>query len=245
METADDPLPTDPRERTLAFWQAHRAGMDALVIEGDDRKAEALFRRALALDPKHEDARYYLAASLVSQERIDEALEHLRELARISPMSHRAFKRWGTLEARIARSPAELAEASRALERALELNQEETGSLLVLGELALMLGDPELAEQRLEWACRSNPRAAGGFFLRGYTAWKRGDAKAAAGLLGEAREALGPEWKPAGTVAEGDTERKMHEEETPLARFWRAWDGEPDPETAYAALDDHLRRFRS
>ncbi|HLE83090.1 MAG TPA: FG-GAP-like repeat-containing protein [Thermoanaerobaculia bacterium] len=243
-ETAEDPLPTDPRERTLAFWRAHRAGMDAIKKEGDPGKAEGHFRRALALDPAHEDARYYLAAALVARGETPEALEHLRELARRSPRSHRAFKRWGTLEALAATSPAELEEASRALERALELNQEETGSLLVLGELALMQGEPALAAQRLEWACRTNPKAVGGFFLRGYVAWKNGDAKAAAALLDQTRQALGPEWKPQGMVSEGDTTRTMHEDETPLARFWRAWDGQPDPDSAFAALDDFLTRFQ-
>jgi tetratricopeptide (TPR) repeat protein len=238
-----EPLPEDPKERTLAFWRAHRAGMDAIKKEGDSGKAEGHFRRALALDPAHEDARYYLAAALVAQGETPEALKHLRELARRSPRSHRAFKRWGTLEALAATSPAELEEAARALERALELNQEETGSLLVLGEVALMQGDPALAAQRLEWACRTNPKAVGGFFLRGYVAWKQGDPKAAAALLDQTRQALGPEWKPQGMVSEGDTTRTMHEDETPLARFWRAWDGQPDPETAYAALDEFLIQF--
>ncbi|HSL81789.1 MAG TPA: hypothetical protein VLF66_03380, partial [Thermoanaerobaculia bacterium] len=120
----------------------------------------------------------------------------------------------------------------------------ETGSLLVLGEVALLQGDTATAEQRLAWACATNPRAVGGFFLRGYAAWKRGDHQGAVALLHQARDALGPEWKPEGMVSEGDTTRKMHEEQSPLARFWRAWDGQTDPDTAYAALDDHLRRFR-
>jgi tetratricopeptide (TPR) repeat protein len=219
--------------------------MDAIKKEGDPGKAEGHFRRALALDPAHEDARYYLAAALVAQGEIPEALEHLRDLARRSPRSHRAFKRWGTLEALAATSPAELEEAARALERALELNQEETGSLLVLGELALMQGDPALAAQRLEWACRTNPKAVGGFFLRGYVAWKEGDAAAARSLLRQARTALGPDWVPAGAVAEGDTKETMHEEASPLARFWKTWNGDPDPEAAYATLDEHLTRFRT
>ena len=36
----------------------------------------------------------------------------------------------------------------------------------------------------------------------------------------------------------------MHVEQTPLARVWKRWNGEPDPEAAYATLDEHLRRFR-
>ncbi len=239
--SAVSPVPDDPKQRTLLFWQTERAAMDAIKREHDLPKAAGLFRRALALDPKHEDSHYYLAACLAAQGKTDEALEHLRELARIDPQSHRAFKRWGTLEAAMARTPAELEEASRALERALELNQEETGTLLVLGEVALMQGKPDLARQRLAWATTTNPKAVGGFYLRGYLAWKAGDAKAAAGLLRQARAALGPEWKPAGAAAEGDVQQTMHVEETPLARFWNAWNGEADPAAAYAPLDAYLR----
>ncbi len=235
-------VPDDPKARTLLFWRTERAAMDAIKRENDLPKATRLFRQALALDPKHEDSHYYLAACLAAQGQTDEALKHLRELARIDPQSHRAYKRWGTLEAEMARTPAELEEASRALEKALALNQEETGTLLVLGQVALMQGKPDLARQRLEWATTTNPKATGGFFLRGYIAWKRGDTKAAADLLRQARSALGPEWKPAGVTAEGDVQKTMHVEETPLARFWKAWDGEPDPAAAYAPLDAYLRR---
>ncbi len=170
-------VPDDPKERTLLFWRTERAAMDAVKREADLPKATRLFREALVLDPEHEDSHYYLAACLAAQGETDEALEHLRELARIDPQSHRAFKRWGTLEAGLARTPAELAEASRALEKALALNQEETGTLLVLGEVALMQGKPDLARQRLEWATTTNPKAVGGFYLRGYIAWKRGDCE--------------------------------------------------------------------
>ncbi len=238
-------VPDDPKARTLLFWRTERAAMDAIKQENDIPKATRLFREALALDPKHEDSHYYLAACLAAQGETDEALEHLRELARIDPQSHRAFKRWGTLEAEMARTPAELDEASRALEKALALNQEETGTLLVLGQVALMQGKTDLARQRLEWATTTNPKAVGGFYLRGYIAWKKGDAKAAADLLRQARTALGPEWKPAGVTAEGDVQKTMHVEETPLARFWKAWNGEPDPASAYEGLEEFLTHLQA
>ena len=34
--------------------------------------------------------------------------------------------------------------------------------------------------------------------------------------------------------------RTMHEETTPLARFWRGWDGSVDPAASFAALDQFL-----
>lgn len=227
------------RDRIRAFWETHRAAIKARV-DGDYQRAAELFRQALALDPGHEDARYSIGVSLAELGDIEGALVELAELQRINPQSLRAFKQWGTLRASNARGPEDLAAAHQALERALAINPEETGALLVLGEVALLEGDDELAEQRLEWACRTNPRAVGGFFLRAYVAWTRGDEEASRELLVKARAARGEEWKPEGAVAEGDTARRVHREESPLASYWRGWDGESTGEEAFGELARRL-----
>jgi tetratricopeptide (TPR) repeat protein len=232
--------PAGDRQRLVAFWEKQRAAMDAVKRQGDCDRAVPLFREALALDPGHEDARYYLANCLAEQGDPEAALAELAALLEVAPRSHRGLKRWGTLKAATAGSRAELEQAREALERALEVNQEETGTLLVLGEVALMEGEPELAEQRLEWACSTNPKAVGGFFLRGYLAWKAGDGGEARAMLRRAREALGPDWVPEGAVAEGDVQAKQHRDESPLAVFWERWDGTPEPAPAYRALDAYL-----
>ncbi len=245
--SADGPAPAakaapfaDDKERLVEFWSTQRAAMDALKRDGDVPRATELLRAALELNPAHGDSRYYLANCLAVEGQTDEALEHLDRLRRNQPLSHRAHKQWGVLRALTAAGPADLDAARRSLERALEINQEETGSLLVLGEIALLQGDPDLADQRLEWACRTNPKAIGGFFLRGYLAWKRGDAGAAKALLATAQAARGEAWKPEGAVAEGDVASRMHREQTPLTGFWEAWDGTPDPAAAFRALDARL-----
>ncbi len=230
----------DERERVLAFWEKHRAGVKVLKIEGDVERASELFRQALEYDPSHEDALYYLGNCLLAMGRTQEGLAQLKKLQEINPLSLRAFKQWGAWRALTARSPEDLAAAERSLERALEINKEETGALLVLGEMALMRGDSEEADQRFEWACRTNPQAVGGFYLRGYLAWKRGDGEAVTKHLDAARAARGPEWKPEGSVAEGDVERKVHREETPLARFWRGWDAASEGAEAFVELERFL-----
>ncbi|MDX1644033.1 MAG: FG-GAP-like repeat-containing protein [Thermoanaerobaculia bacterium] len=247
-EAADaGPLPVgqlDERERTLAFWETQRAAMDAMKRDGDVERAAALFRRALALDPSHEDARYYLAACLAIQGEFDAALGQLDTLRRQAPMSHRAHKQWGVLRAMTATSWAQLEAARAALERALEVNAEETGALLVLGEIDLLEGNLEQADQRLEWACQTNPKAVGGFFLRAAIARERGDLGAARRLLERAAAARGEEWKPEGTVAEGDVARAMHREVSPLSRFWEGWDGGVEPQSALGPLSRHLAAVR-
>ncbi len=230
----------DDRERLVRFWSTQRAAMDALKRDADVPRATVLLRAALELNPAHGDSRYYLANCLAIQGQTGEALAQLDRLRADQPMSHRGHKQWGVLRALTATSPADLDAARAALERALEINQEETGSLLVLGEIALLQGDLALADQRLEWACRTNPRAVGGFFLRAYLAWKRGESDAAIALLETAHAARGEAWKPEGAVAEGDVTSRMHREQTPLTGFWEAWDGTPDPAAAFRALDRRL-----
>jgi tetratricopeptide (TPR) repeat protein len=228
------------REQVVEFWNKQRAGMDAVKKEGDLPKAIGLFRQALALNPEHEDSRYYLANCLAAQGDLEGAMAELDTMRRLSPGSHRAHKQWGVLRAVTAESDSELEAADQALERALEINQEATGSLLVLGEIALMQGDRARADERLAQATRTNPKAVGGFFLRGYMAWKDGESADAVRHLEAAQAARGEEWKPEGTVAEGDVASRMHREVTPLSLYWESWDGAPDPQTAFAGLDSYL-----
>jgi tetratricopeptide (TPR) repeat protein len=229
------------KQRLVEFWNKQRAAMHAMKVERDNSRAATLFRQALALDPAHEDSLYYLAACLASQGQTDAALAQLAELKRINPQGRRAFAQWGTLRAVTAKSAAELREAEISLARAHAINPEETGALLVLGEVALLRGDTAMAEERLAAACRTNPKAAGGFFLRGYLAWQRGNAAAATRFLEETRVALGKDWQPKGATSEGDVKQKQHAEVTPLARFWENWDGISGPEHAFPKLESYLK----
>jgi tetratricopeptide (TPR) repeat protein len=203
-------------------------------------KAITLFREALALNPNHEDSHYYLGLCLASQSDPDAALAELDTLKRINPQSHRAWQQWGVLRATFAKTADDLAAAEHSLERAHALNPEETGALLVLGEISLLRDDSAKASERLEAACRTNPRAVGGFFLRGYLAWKSGNEAGARKFLDEARTALGKDWQPKGTTSEGDVKQKQHVESTPLTRYWEAWDGASDPVRSFAKLDLRL-----
>ncbi|MFQ5350055.1 MAG: FG-GAP-like repeat-containing protein [Thermoanaerobaculia bacterium] len=229
------------RERLIAFWAAQRAAMDAFKFDADCERAVPLFREALSYDPTHEDSLYYLANCLASLGDPEAALAELDTMRTASPMSHRAQMQWGVLRAIHARGEEDLVAAKAALSRALEINREETGSLLALGEIALLRGDLETAEDHLSRATYTNPRAVGGFFLRGYMAWKRGDRAAADRLLETAQAARGPDWKPEGTTAEGDVEGRQHREQTPLSRFWESWDGTIDAGRVFAELDARLQ----
>jgi tetratricopeptide (TPR) repeat protein len=226
------------------FWQTQHAAMDAMKREGNCDKAVPLFRDALVFNPAHEDSHYYLANCLVALGEIPAAIAELDVLARINPQNHRAFQRRGELLAASASSKGQLELARRALNAAIRLNSEETGTLLLLGQVALAQGDVALADQNFTHACQANPRAANGWFLRGYIAWKRRDSRQALAMLAAAHNARGPDWKPAGSALEGDVRHRMYSESGFLTVFEREWDGSPDPTRAYKPLDAYLHRFR-
>ncbi len=222
------------RQQILDFWAAQRAAMDAMKRDGDCEQAVDLFRQALALDPAHADSRYYLANCLAVLEQSELALAELGKMREQHPDSHRAHKRWAVLRAQMATATEDLQQAVRATQRALQINQEETGSLQLLAELSLMIGDAAAAEQHLEHLLQTNDRSVGALFLSAYLAWSQGDGHQ--DLLEEVRQARGPDWKPEGAVAEGDVAVQMHSDETPLARFWESWDGKADVAPVFRRL---------
>ena len=225
------------REETVEFWSHERAGMDAMKREGEIGKAAEQFRAALAFNPNHEDSLYYLANCLVAQDDVAGALAQLRRLAEINPMSHRAWQRTGVLLA----ATHDLAGAEEALSRAARINPEETGTLLLLAEVALARRDLALADHRLELALRTNGRAVGALYLRAYIAARNRNLPESTRLLERAQAARGPDWKPKGSVAEGDVRRRMFQDAGFLAPYWEQWDGTPNPERAFVPLERGVR----
>lgn len=243
---ASAPQPAAPLSQAalVQFWQKQHAAMDAMKRERNCAKASHLFREALALNPRHEDSHYYLANCLAALGEIPAAIAELDALIGINPQNHRAFQRKGELLAASATSRRQLDSARQTLLAAQRLNSEETGTLVLLGEVALAQGDFASASKDFSNTCQANPRAVNAWFLRGYLAWKEGDARRAAALLAAARAARGPDWKPSGAVLEGDVRRRMYGESGFLTAFAQQWDGSPNPAQAYAPLEGFLRRMR-
>jgi tetratricopeptide (TPR) repeat protein len=227
--------------QVVEFWAKQHLAMDALKRENNIPKAASLFRETVALNPAHEDSRYYLANCLYAEGDTAGALEQLNALIRINPQSHRGYQRKGLLLATSANNLIQLSDAEESVRKAQALNPEETGTLLLLSEIALMKGDAAHAQQQLDLACRTNPKTVGGYFLRGYLAWKNNDLRQARDLLVAARNARGKDWKPLGTVAEGDVRARMHTEGSILSSIWDNWNGNTDPEATYSQADRAIK----
>ncbi|GIU78581.1 MAG: hypothetical protein KatS3mg005_1819 [Bryobacteraceae bacterium] len=232
------------RERQLRFWEAHHEGMNLWKQARDAGAAAAKFRQALAYDPLHEDARYYLASALAASGDARGALEELAILARQNPMSQRAFSRRAFLRAAEAKTRGAMLEALRDAERAHGINPEETGALLLLGEIELLLGRGDAARRHLERVVLSNPRSEAAHFGLAWLAQQRGGGPAVQKHLGAVKAARGPEWKPKQSTAEGDTARRFHEEGSLLKAESDAWDGAAPPAAAFAGLERRRSALR-
>jgi len=247
------------KNRIRQFWSAYRAAR-ALMLEGRWEAAVTQYHRALALDPRHEDSLYNMANCHFELDQFEQALVALERLVEVNPLSHRGYLQTGIVRACPQAGPAfDLAAAEEALLRAFEINKEETGALLRLGEVALVKGDEPRAFKLLALANRSNFRAVEGYYLRAYLRWKESRLDESRELLAAALEQIMKPVVRAEVPGEGDT-RPDHRLPPPTAAekslikpLWsglaeRHADGNFEPEeqaTEFARLDAYLTELRA
>jgi tetratricopeptide (TPR) repeat protein len=151
--------------------------------------------------------------------RYDAAHSAWTRLVQVNPGSARAHSRLGDLYSCMdPGAPRDLAKAEAEFRRALELNREETGPLLRLGEVALMRGNLAGAVSHLDAVLGSHSRSVEAHFLKGYVAWKQAQPDSAAALFREA-VALARSAPPIQALpGEGDTKRGLAPALAPTSR---------------------------
>ena len=158
------------------FWSRYREATTARV-EGRSEVARQAYAQALSLSPRHEDALYYLGNMELDLGNYAGAERAWQQLVQVNPGSARAHSRLGDLYAcPDSGAPWDLKRAEREFARASEINREETGPLLRLGEVAVLRGDWSGALHYFDAVIGSHHRSVEAHFLKGYVAWKRGQA---------------------------------------------------------------------
>jgi Tfp pilus assembly protein PilF len=191
------------------FWEIYR-GATGERMAGRIGAARDAYRRALELNPQHEDALYYLGNMELELGHYDEAHSAWARLVQLNPGSARTHSRLGDLYACMdPGAPRDLAKAEAEFRRALELNREETGPLLRLGEIALMRGNLAGTISRLDAVIGSHSRSVEAHFLKGYVAWKRAQPDSAAALFREAVSLARSAPPIQALPGEGDTKRGL------------------------------------
>ncbi len=203
-DPAASAVPNEQRQRVLLFWQRLGAATDARIA-GEGARARDLYLEALRLDPGHEDSLYYLGQCHRQLGASLEARRSFERLVEVNPASARGHLALGALLASSdPGEPLDLGGAESHLRRAHEINGEETGAMLRLGEVLIVRGRSEEARTWLEAAARTNPKSVEAPFLLGYLSWKAGDARGAHALLGRAVRAARSDAPTKGVLGEGD-----------------------------------------
>jgi tetratricopeptide (TPR) repeat protein len=192
------------REAVRRFWSAMNAAT-ALRTRGDCAAALSSYRRALAIDPRHEDALYYLGQCAQTRGEDAIAREAFDRLITVNPSSARGHLALGSLLASPAPDrPLALDAAEREFQRAHAINGEETGPVLRLGEIALVRGDEAQARRWLESALRTNPKCVEAAFLLGFLRFRARDLDGARQEVARAVRADAADAPVHGVLSEGD-----------------------------------------
>ncbi|MFQ5568752.1 MAG: tetratricopeptide repeat protein [Rhodothermales bacterium] len=198
-----DTLTSARKENVRRFWATYRRATDHRM-DGRMEAAADAYREALTLNEAHEDALYYLGNVLLELGHFENARQAWERLVHLNPTSARGHAQLGNVHfcpEQEALFDLEAAEAAFA--RALEINKEETGPLLRLGQVTLVQGDLSKAQDFFDAVTGSNHRSVDAFYLKGYIAWKRGATRQASTLLAQAVRLTQPETPPEGVPGEG------------------------------------------
>ena len=177
-ENANDQARIQEKERIVRFWELHREAGRRRVA-GDIQEAIDLYEAALRLDSTHEDALYYLANAYLETDRPRPAAQALDRLIKAHPESARGLNRRGELRLCYDEAQLDTQAAAADFERALAINQEETGPMLRLAQVALLKGEPDNARQWLEAIIGTHASSIEAHFLLGLIDWRSGNTEAA------------------------------------------------------------------
>ncbi|NOZ07351.1 MAG: tetratricopeptide repeat protein [FCB group bacterium] len=163
------------REKIRQFWDFYRKATD-FRLNGDWRSAASVYRQALELEPEHKDALYYSGNVLFELGEFDKAARAWRKLTQVNPLSKRAHVQLGTLySCGVPDAPLELEKAEAEFKKSLEINKEESGTLLKLGGVYILMGKLDTAKKYLETALKINFKSVEAAYLLGYVNWRTAD----------------------------------------------------------------------
>lgn len=204
QDSSREAVASDPRrEAVRAFWEKLHAATGARMRR-DCAAAAALYEQALALDPRHEDALYYLGQCRRELADPVAARTAFERLVAVNPQSARGQLALGALLASPdPAEPMDLAPAEAHLRRAHAINGEETGPVVRLGEVLLVSGRAGEAREWFEAALRTNPKSVEAAFLAGFVAWDGGSGDVAR-LARRVRAAATIDAPVKGVLSEGD-----------------------------------------
>jgi tetratricopeptide (TPR) repeat protein len=252
VDTASNPskrvtFGTD-RAKVQEFWSLYRKAT-AERIAGNVTASADTYARALDVNPDHEDVLYYYGSMRWSLGDFASAERSWRHLLEVNASSARTHSQLGRLHSCLdAGAPFNLDSAEAHLRRAHEINKEESGPLVRLGEVRLLRGDLTSADEFFQKVLVTHTQSAPAHFYRGYIAWRRHEFDRARAEFTKSVNATAMV-RAAPAPGEGDTKKGT----TPLrddgdrCLQLRSLSEKPKPgdvDVRYAELDAVLRKRR-
>jgi len=246
-------IPSDSRVRTAAFWTMYRGAQQARLAD-DLVYAKAGYEAALALDPDHEDAYYYLGQASLDLGDFAGAGRAWRMLVERAPSYGRAHSELGRLY--LCAEPGAPTDARRAwqeFDAAHTIYPEQIGSLVDLALAELVLGDRTQAGERLTDVLNTDGGNVPALYLLGYLAFVEEDDDEAGRLFALATgEVATVVSAPADASAEGDTHGSgpMTATRRHCGSLREAWDDAVSGSTggmaqSYTAFSERLQAIRA
>jgi tetratricopeptide (TPR) repeat protein len=154
------------------FWETYnRAGQERAA--GHLAEAIGLYQAALALKPGHEGSLYYLGNCYLDESRYREAISAYQRLIVVNPVGSRGYFQLGLVYASLkAGAPFDPKKAEQFLRRALQVDP-DTGALLGVGEVALLEGEWQQAQEALQGVNTDNNTGVAAPYLLGYLSWRK------------------------------------------------------------------------
>lgn len=193
------------KEKILSFWEFYRQATKSRIA-GDWNSAIDSYRKALEINPDHEDALYNLGNMHLELKEFLKAEKAWKNLLYHNPASSRAHYQLGNIYLNYESSNLiDLDKAESEFKKMLEINKEETGPLLHLAKVYLLKGNHDLALEYFSAVIGSNFKSVESYFLSGFIAWKAGNSGEAQILFEKAVKYSKPDNKNENPPGEGDT----------------------------------------
>jgi tetratricopeptide (TPR) repeat protein len=196
---------SDQKEKIRNFWEYYRQATKHQVA-GNRELAITEYKNALEINGQHEGALHHLGNMYLETGEYQAAERTWLRLLKKNPNSSRAHIQLGKLYLNYPRKDFfDIEKAAAEFREAFEINKEETGPILYLGQVFLIKGALENAQSYFSAVVGSNYKSVEAHFLKGYIVWKSGESELALNSLKKAIEYAKPEKHVKGVLAEGDT----------------------------------------
>jgi tetratricopeptide (TPR) repeat protein len=161
---------------------------------------------ALIINDDHEDSKFNLGNMYLELRQYDKAKQCWREISQSNPSSARSHMQLGRLYLSYERPETfNIVMAKEELLKTYEINKVITGPLMLLGHVALMQGENDIAQDYFQSVTGSDIKNVEAYFLLGFLYWKKGDVVKTNEMFSKAVSYSVPEKAIAGTLSEGDT----------------------------------------